>query len=42
MLIITRSNCINTASGMITLYKWPSGAPVGHLQRLTIPEVVLI
>jgi hypothetical protein len=24
-----RSNCINTASGIVTLSKWPSDAPVG-------------
>ena len=28
MLIIRRSNCINTASVMVTLYKWPSVAQV--------------
>jgi len=28
MLIIRRSNCINTASVMVTLYKWPSSAQV--------------
>ena len=42
MLIIRRSNCINTASGMATLCKWPPGAPDGHLQRVTIPDAVLI
>ena len=53
MLIIRRSNCINTASGIVTLYKGPSGAqverellstyaPDGHLQRVTIPDAVLI
>ena len=31
VLVIRRSNCINTASGIVTLYKWPSGAPDGHL-----------
>ena len=35
-------NCINTASGIVTLFKWPSGAPDGHLQRVTIPDAVLI
>ena len=42
MLIIRRSNCINTASGIVTLCKWPSGEPDGHLQRVTIPDAVLI
>jgi len=42
VLIIRRSNCINTASGIVTLRKWPSGAPDGHLQRGTIPDAVLI
>jgi len=42
MLIIRRSNFINTASGIVTLYKWPSDAPDGHLQRERIPDAVLI
>ena len=42
VLIIRRSNCINTASGIITHCKWPSGAPKGPLQRVTIPDAVLI
>ena len=42
VLIIRRSNCINTASGMVTLCKWPSGAPDGHLQSVTIPDTVVI
>ena len=42
VLIIRRSNCINTASGIVTLCKWPSGAPDGHLQGVTIPDAVLI
>ena len=42
MLIIMRLNCIDAASGIVTLSKWPSGAPDGHLQRVTIPDVVLI
>ena len=33
---------INTASGMVTLCKWSSGVPGGHLQTVTIPDVVLI
>ena len=28
VFIIRRSNCINTASGIVTLCKWPSGAQV--------------
>jgi hypothetical protein len=28
MLIIRRSNCIDAASGIVTLSKWPSGAQV--------------
>jgi hypothetical protein len=27
---------------MVTLCKWPSGAPDGHLQGVTIPDAVLI
>ena len=27
---------------MVTLCKWPSGAPDGHLQRVTITDAVLI
>jgi len=42
VLIIRRSNCINTAFGVVTLCKWPSGAAGGHLQRLKIPDAVLI
>jgi len=33
---------VNTASGIVTLSKWPSGAPDGHLPRVTIPDAVLI
>jgi len=33
---------VNTASGIVTLCKWPSGAPDGHLQTVTIPDAVLI
>jgi hypothetical protein len=46
MLIIRRLNCIDAASGIVTLSKWPSGAeierelstcaPDGHLLRVTI------
>jgi hypothetical protein len=53
MLIIRRLNCINTASGIVTLCRWPFGAQVArefsrkcapnrHLQRVTIPDAVLI
>ena len=28
LLIFRRSDCINTASGIVTLSKWPSGAQV--------------
>jgi len=41
VLIIRRSECINIASGMATLCKWPFGAPDGHLQRVTIPDAIL-
>ena len=33
---------VNTASGMVTLHTWPSGAPDPHLQRVTTPDAVLI
>jgi len=42
VVIIRRSNYINTASGIVPLCKWPSGAPDGHLRRVTIPDAVLI
>jgi len=42
MLIIRKINCINTASGVVTPCKWPSGTPDGHLQGVTIPDAVLI
>ena len=42
VLIIRRSNCINTVSAIVTLCKWPSGTPDGHLQRVTIPDAVVI
>ena len=51
-LIIRRSNCINTSSGMISLCTWLLGMPVrsslltgipsSHLHRLIIPDDVLI
>ena len=52
MLIIRRSNFINTASGIVTLIKWQSVAqveralstcaPDGRLQTATIIDAVLI
>ena len=48
MLITRRSNCTNTASGILTFCKWPSGMqvkpciPDGHLERVTIPDAVLV
>ena len=48
VLIIRRSNCINTSFGMISLYKWllgrlvRTGIPSSHLHRLIIPDDVLI
>jgi len=47
-LIIGRSNCINTSSGMISLCKGLlgmtvlNGMPSSHLHRLIIPDNVLI
>jgi len=41
MLIIRRFNDID-ASGIVTLSKWPSGAPDGHLLRVPIPDVASI
>jgi len=48
LLIIRRTNCITTASGIVTLCKQPysmrveSGLQYGCLQRVTIPEAVVI
>jgi len=51
LLIIRRTNCITTASGIVTLCKQPYSMQVesgllcilyGCLQRVTIPEVVVI
>jgi len=47
MLIFRRSNCIITASGIVTLYKRPystlsTGILYGRLQRVTIPDAVII
>jgi len=43
LLIFRRSNCINTASGIVTLStKWPSCATDGHLVlTVKIPDAVL-
>jgi hypothetical protein len=41
VLIIRRSNCINTSSGMIRLCKWLLGIPSSHLHSLIIPDDVL-
>jgi len=48
VLVIRRSNCINTSSGMISVCKWLLGMPVrtgipsSHLHTLIIPDDVLI
>jgi len=44
LLIFRRTNCIITASGIVTLCKQPYNMQVlyGCLQRVTIPEVVII
>jgi len=52
LLIFRRTNCIITASGIVTLCKRPYSMPVesglnrhilyGRLQRVTIPEAVII
>ena len=52
MLIIRRLNCIDTASGIVTLNKWQSSAqvesslstyaPDGHLLRMTIQDAASI
>jgi len=43
MLIIRRSDCINTSSGMISLgMPVRTGIPSSHLHRLIIPDDVLI
>ena len=44
MLVFRRSYCIITASGVVTLCKWPYSSPLstdvlyGSLQRVTIPS----
>jgi hypothetical protein len=52
LLIIRRLNCINTASDVITLHRWPYGAQIGsslatcapysYLWRVMTPNAVLI
>jgi len=43
VLIIRRSNCINTSSGMINLVTaWYAGIPSSHVHRLIVPDDVLI
>ena len=53
MLIFRRSNCIITASGIVTLCRWSYSMPVEsrllstgvlyiRLQRVTIPDAVII
>jgi hypothetical protein len=34
LLFLKRSNCINTASGIVTLSKWPSGAQIEKEQDI--------
>jgi len=40
MLIIRRSKLYYTASGIVTVCRWPfdAQAPDGHLQSVTIPD----
>jgi hypothetical protein len=42
MLIIRKLNCIDAATGIVTLRKWPSGAPDGHFLRVRIPDAASI
>ena len=47
LLILGRTNCITTASGIVTLCKQPysllsTGILYGCLQRVTIPEAAAI
>jgi len=42
MLIIRRLNCIDAASGIVTLSQWTFGAPDGHLLRVKIPAAASI
>ena len=42
LLIFRRTNCIITASGIVTLCKRPYSMPVESGLRMTIPEAVII
>ena len=44
LLILRRTNCITTSSGIVTICKQPYSMQVlyGCLQRVTIPEAVVI
>jgi len=52
LLIFRRTNCITTASGIVTLFKRPYSMPVESglqsalnrhtVQRVTVPEAVMI
>jgi len=44
LLILRRTNCITTSSGIVTICKQPYSMQVlyGCLQRVTIPEDVVI
>jgi len=42
VLITRRSKLYFTASGIITLCRWPFGAPNGHVQSMTIPDFDLL
>ena len=41
MLIIRRSNCIDAASGFVTLSQWPAGAQVER-ELVTTPDAATI
>ena len=42
LLILRRTNCITTASGIVTLCKQPYSILYGCLQWVKIPEAVVI
>jgi len=42
LLIIRKTNCITTVSGIVTLCKQPYSMRVERLQRVMIPEAVVI
>ena len=42
MLVVRRLNCIDAATGIVTLSKWPSGAPDGHVLRVAIPDAASV